>query len=371
MSKEALIICILARVSAIVWGAPGGGKTSFMTGIAAAMKRHLETVIASIREPSDFGGLPILGGTQENPSVSLAPPAWAVRLGEKKNGILFIDEASTAAPATQAALLRVTQDLVVGDLDLSDSGISVVAAANPPEQAAGGWELSPPMANRFCHLDWTVDATEWVDGIVNGFQMMEPREMPDTWEDTIPDARARIAAFIRTRPEILINVPESEAQAGKAWPSPRTWDMAARLLAAAEAYGASETTITQLMIGCVGPGPGTELLSYLENLDLPDPEEVLKDADNFKMPLRGDHQFAILSSVVNAVMRDLTEERWLKGWTVIERVCQQGAVDIGAGAARNLMLHGREAKKNLPTPATQLQHLVPILQEAGMLPGSN
>ena len=365
---EALNIAIQARVATLLLGEPGSGKTSYMAALAMALNRWIEVVIASIREPSDFGGLPILG-LGERPNVRLAPPAWATTLYEKRNGILFIDEVTTAPPATQAALLRVIQDLVVGDLDLSQSGLSVVAAANPPEQAAGGWELAAPMANRFCHLTWTVDPIKWVDGIVNGFTMEAPRLLPEDWEEDVPDARARVAAFIRTRPELLINVPDNEAKAGGAWPSPRTWDMSARLIAAAESVHADETTTNQLVIGCVGPGPGMELLSYMENLDLPDPESILKDAENFQLPERGDHQFAVLSSMTNAVLRDLTDDRWMAGWTVIDRACQQGAVDVAAGAGRRLMIQGKAANENLPLPTNQLQHLVPILQDAGMLPG--
>jgi len=364
---EALSIAIQAQVPALVEGDPGVGKTSWMYAFAKAVGRHMEVVIASIREPSDFGGLPVLGNG-EPPRVNLAPPGWAQRLAEMENGILFIDEIKTAAPATQAALLRVTQEMVVGDLDLSNTGLSVVAACNSSEQSAGGWELAPPMANRFCHLSWAADPLKWVDGIVNGFQMEAPKILPDDWEDAIPDARAKVAAFIRTRPELFVNVPESEAQAGGAWPSGRTWDMGARLIAAGESVNADETVTNQLMIGCVGTGAGMECLTYLENLDLPDPEEVLAKADKFKLPQRGDHQFAVLSSVVNAVLRDLTEDRWMAGWTVIDKTCQQGAADIAAGAGRNLMQRGRDANDNLPTPAAQLQHLVPILQEAGMLP---
>jgi len=43
----------------------------------------------------------------------------------------------------QAALLRVVLERAVGDLTLPDE-VAVVAAANPPEQAADGWDLSQP-----------------------------------------------------------------------------------------------------------------------------------------------------------------------------------------------------------------------------------
>ena len=45
------------------------------------------------------------------------------------------------------ALLRVVLERTVGDLTLPHD-VAIVAAANPPEQAADGWDLSPPLANR-------------------------------------------------------------------------------------------------------------------------------------------------------------------------------------------------------------------------------
>jgi DNA invertase Pin-like site-specific DNA recombinase len=134
---EALGVAVAARVPVLLWGAPGTGKTSAIRAMAQTMGLPCETVIASIREPSDFAGLPIVVGDE----VRFAPPAWARRLADAGHGLLFLDELSTAPPAVQAALLRVVLERVVGDLTLPDE-VAVVAAANPPEQAADGWDLS-------------------------------------------------------------------------------------------------------------------------------------------------------------------------------------------------------------------------------------
>src|SRR3954469_9184714 len=164
-ATAALGTAVAARVPVLLWGAPGTGKTSAIRAMAAAAGWACETVIASIREPSDFAGLPIVvdGG------VRFAAPTWARQLAAAgRPGLLFLDEISTAPPAVQAALLRVVLERVVGDLELPDE-IPVVAAANPPELAADGWDLSAPLANRFCHLQWTVDPKAVAEGMAAGF----------------------------------------------------------------------------------------------------------------------------------------------------------------------------------------------------------
>ncbi len=41
-----------------LWGPPGQGKTSAVRAVAEHSQRHLEVLLASIREPQDFAGLP-------------------------------------------------------------------------------------------------------------------------------------------------------------------------------------------------------------------------------------------------------------------------------------------------------------------------
>src|SRR3954465_6644191 len=109
-ATAALGTAAAARVPVLLWGAPGTGKTSAIRAMAAAAGWPCETVIASIREPSDFAGLPIVnrdGGATGRARVELAPPLWALSLAEQGHGLVFFDEVSTAPPAVQAALLRV------------------------------------------------------------------------------------------------------------------------------------------------------------------------------------------------------------------------------------------------------------------------
>src|SRR5450432_206821 len=86
---QALGLCIWARVPFLLWGDPGEGKTAVIES-ARSSGWHVETLIVSHYEPSDFGGLPVIGA---DGSVTLAPPAWAQRLAAcGRKSIAFFDE---------------------------------------------------------------------------------------------------------------------------------------------------------------------------------------------------------------------------------------------------------------------------------------
>jgi hypothetical protein len=358
--RAALAIAVSVRVPVLLWGGAGLGKSSAVREISAQAGLSCETVIASIREPSDFAGLPIVADDGE--SVRFAPPTWAKRLAQAGRGVLFLDEISTAPPAVQAALLRVVLERTVGDLILPDD-VAVVAAANPPEQAADGWDISPPLANRFCHLDWDLDAREWADGVLAGFtQPTMPELPPDRLSGEVTAARANIGAFVVSRPQLLHSHPGNESSAGRGWPSPRSWDMAARLFAAATLADASPAITALLVAGAVGPGTATEYLAWREDLELPDPETVLSDPASFRLPDRGDRAYAALAAVTAAVLADNTKERWEAAWQAVA-VAAGKQPDIAVVAVRSLIAHRPEGA--VPA-ANALTTMAPVLRTAGL-----
>ena len=353
---EALSVAVAARVPVLLWGGPGTGKSSAVRDLAAAMGWPCEVVIASIREPSDFAGLPVVS----DGLVRFAPPRWAERLSSAGLGILFLDEISTAPPAVQAALLRVVLERVVGDLPLPPE-IAVVAAANPPEQASDGWDLSAPLANRFCHIDWCADPTGFAQGITAGWPTPAVPRLEGSWERQ-STARGLVGAFVAARPSLLSEPPRDPAAAGRAWPSPRTWEMAASLLAAADEIGASDLARAVLVAGCVGDGAGIEFLHWVGEMDLADPEAVLQDPASFVLPERGDRAYAALSAVAAAVAARPTPERWVAGWKVLSRAGGDAA-DVAAMAARVLA----RCRPPGTAPPPEVKAFAPLLKEAGLL----
>ena len=77
-SCTALAVALSAGVPVLLWGGPGVGKTSVVEQVALGLGWHLETVIASICDPTDFKGMPRDAGDR----TTFSPPEWAVRVAE-------------------------------------------------------------------------------------------------------------------------------------------------------------------------------------------------------------------------------------------------------------------------------------------------
>lgn len=362
---EALTLAVAADLPVLLWGEPGIGKTAALTQLAATLELPLTTVIASVHEPSDFSGLPVIGDDPAENGVPMAPPDWAVQLVRAGRGLLFLDELSTAPPAVQAALLRLVLERRVGALRLPP-GVRIVAAANPRSSAADGWELSPPLANRFVHLQWVHDA----DVVVRGLGGVWPRAaLPVLDGGRLPEAvayaRRAVCGLLGARPALVHRLPSSEGGRGGAWPSPRSWDMALRLTAFATAADASRDVLSMLVRGTVGDGPGLEYLAYLDRMDLPDPEDLLADPAGAELPERGDLRQATLDAVVAAVRSRPGRGRWDAAWALLARAAETGAPDLLVVPATTLATLRRDDWE-VPDSIEGLAGAVSVSRRAGL-----
>lgn len=360
---EALTLAVAADLPVLLWGEPGIGKTAALTQLAEALDLPLTTVIASVHEPSDFSGLPIVGDDPAEQGVPMAPPDWAVRLVRAGRGLLFLDELSTAPPAVQAALLRLVLERRIGALTLPP-GVRIVAAANPRGSAADGWELSPPLANRFVHLQWTHDHEVVVRGLGGTWPRATlPRLDPAKLPEAVDFARRAVCGLLAARPKLVHQLPSSEARRGGAWPSPRSWDMTLSLIAFATAAGSSRDVLSLLVRGTVGDGPGLELLASLDRMDLPDPETLLADPAGADLPERGDLRQAVLDGVVAAVRTRPDRSRWDAAWALLVRALETGAPDLVVVPATTLASLRRE-DWDVPASIEKLAGVVTLSRRA-------
>ncbi|HZM77522.1 MAG TPA: MoxR family ATPase [Candidatus Limnocylindrales bacterium] len=360
---EALTLAVAADLPVLLWGEPGIGKTAALNQLAGVLDLPLTTVIASVHEPSDFSGLPVVGDDPAVQGVPMAPPDWAVRLVRAGRGLLFLDELSTAPPAVQAALLRLVLERRVGSLRLPQ-GVRIVAAANPRSSAADGWELSAPLANRFVHLQWTYDHDVVVRGLGGTWALARlPRLDPARLADAVAYARRAVCGILAARPALVHQLPNTEARRGGPWPSPRSWEMALRLIAFGTAANTGAEVLSMLVRGVVGDGPGLELMASLDRMDLPDPETLLADPASAVLPERGDLRQAVLDGVVDAVRRRPERARWEAAWTVLVLALATGPPDLVVVPATTLASL-RQEDWEIPAAVERLTAVVSLSQRA-------
>jgi hypothetical protein len=359
----AIAACINARIPVLLWGNPGEGKTSMIES-AAGSGFHVETVIISQSEPSDLAGLPVVTPAGD---VAFAAPRWARRLAEQSTpSICFFDEFSTAAPSLQAAALRILTHGEVGALRLPET-VAFVAAANPVDIAAAGWELAAPTASRFVHLDFAMPLEVFAEGTVTGTWPPLRVEGPPAGSEVRRIAEmARIAAFLQARPTQLCALPKEAAARGRAFPTPRTWDFAGRLISVAESMGASAEVLQLLAAGAVGESTAYEYLTWRSHLDLPDPDDLLDNASEVSFAsLRPDRSFLVLQSTVQALDRRNSPERWTRAVELCCAAANQIGVESAIPAVRALMSQDRRpAGAHLPDG---LVVFAAALEKAGVL----
>jgi len=347
-----LNVAYASNVPLLLWGDAGVGKSARITSFGRANGLLTQTIIASINEPATFGGFPV----QTDGGAALLPTAWAMSL-KGTQGILFIDELTTAPPSVQAACLRVINDAVVGDCDMG-KGVRRWAAANPPDIAADGSVLAAPLANRFMHITVRFDLEEWSRGFLNGFAGTGYAPPPTGWEARIPMVRAAIVAFLRRRPALAHARPKDAVAGGGAWPSPRTWDMAATVMAVAGAMGVSDDTMHECMAGCVGDGAAVEFLAWQRAQDLPDPEALLSGAA-WDVPADGSKAYATMASVVACVTARPDQARWVRAWDILIMAHDKGHADLAVLCARSMAeALVKTGQYRMPPAATKMARLL-------------
>lgn len=358
----ALGVCISARVPVLLWGNPGEGKTAVVES-AIDQGWHVESLIISHYEPSDFAGLPVISSAG---TVDLAAPAWAKRLAEHDGpAIAFFDEFSTASPSLQAAALRPLTHFEVGSLQLPDT-VSFVAAANPADVAAAGWELAAPTASRFVHLDWGLPLEVYAECLVTGdWPRLPVWDTPRDLEDGLVKNRVLVSGFLRARATQLSTIPKDAAGRGRAFPTPRTWDYASRLLAFADAVGATKVTRRILVAGCIGDAVAHEFLAWVANNDLPDADDLLAGKPFDFAGVRADRVYVVLQAVLAAVVRDRSADRWTAAVALCSEAAAAAGVDPAVPVVRALMRDGLRPPGAAVPP--EIRVFAPALALAGLL----
>jgi len=265
----------------MLWGPPGVGKSQMVQQVGEHHGVPVVDIRLSQMEPSDLRGIPFRSGEH----VEWAVPAMlpdAERHGPE--GILFLDEVTSAPPSVSAAAYQLILDRRLGEYRVPD-GWAIIAAGNRQGDRGVTYTMPAPLANRFAHFEVDTHLDDWVSwAYANGID-------------------ERVIAFLRFRPELLFDF--DPAHNPVAFPSPRSWEFAHRAL---QKFADSGSLLVNTLQACVGPAAGIELGAFVDNLDnLPDLDAILR-REQVPLPKEIDLQYAVASALVGRALRAKNED---------------------------------------------------------------
>ena len=377
----------------VLVGQPGSAKTSVLKQLSKKAGLPFEGVLGSLRSPVDFNGVPVPqrrkltaadqhldpDGGSEFLYMHYAPAGFAVRSAAAAGGrsMVLFDEVNTCPPSVQAALLRVLFEGVVGEMELPP-GVRMMLAMNETKDAAGGWDIAPPLANRMGWLDWQApDVQGFTQYILTGGKMdmdgdaidpiTEEKAVDARWDSAWAKASGEITGFLHRIPSKLLEMPKMGKGSSRQWPSPRTWEFAIRAHTASYVYDLTELERAQAVSAYVGTGAYSEFFQWRKDNDLPDPELLLDGGTTFKHnPARLDRTAAVLTSCTGLVTPENApkrKERNERLWTLLKDMTDTAAdvclPSVVALCQSRLMLGCTPAYKVLAA-------LEPVMSAAGL-----
>lgn len=336
---------------ALFEGEPGIAKTAVITSVTHSVGLALVMLSPGLHGEGAFGVVPVpmkcVGGMR----LTYPAPDWVDDLED--GGVVFVDEVTTAPMQLQAPMLGLVAGHQVGNTKLN-SRVRVIGACNPPELAANGQELSPPLANRFVWLPWKVPTVEehaaYMLGALSGSGAVSDAELEEARvTDLWPTAYARAAglevAFHKATGGSWKNrCPKADAtNLSRAWPSDRTWEYATRALASSYVHSLNEQERHMLIEGCIGKDACAAFETFIEEQDLPDVEALLDGTVTYTFdPRRIDRIATVLSAAQATVCAKAAKRRKERAdalWGLLQAV-PKSARDLSVGVAQALCDEG-------------------------------
>lgn len=268
----------------MLWGPPGIGKSAMIRQIAGEKNWGVVDLRMLLLNPVDLRGIPV--PDRERRRADWLPADFLPDIErDGPEGILLLDEINAAPPAVQASAYQLLLDRKSGEYQLPH-GWRIVAAGNRVTDRGVINRMPAPLANRMLHFELACEMSDW-----------------KTWA-LMNNIHPLVIAFLNFRPELLYRFPEGAAEI-KAFPSPRSWEFASRLINLFDDWEMLFYAITS----AVGEGAAFEFIGFARQAEeLPDPQAILEGRP-FDPPDRPDLLYAICSGLVNRLQSDPRPER--------------------------------------------------------------
>ena len=242
-------------------GPPGLGKTAAVSQAAQNVSKKLVTFALPTCESVDLRGLP---------HVENGATRWASPLPRDGEGILLLDELSSASPDVQCAAHHLVHAEPGSDMSLP-AGWHLVLTGNRASDKTLYKAVSAPLRNRMTVLNAEPDVRQWTEWAMDN------------------NIAPTITAFARWRPELLM---AKEIPGEGAFPSPRSWEAVSNILALALPANIER----EMILGTIGEGATIEFHAYLRtSRELPAIQSILSDQTKAQVPKSPAQLYALVT----------------------------------------------------------------------------
>jgi MoxR-like ATPase len=247
----------------LLQGPPGIGKTAAVGQAAENVAKKLVTFALPTCESVDLRGLPI---------VEKGTTSWASPLPRDGQGIVLLDELSSAAPDVQVAAHHLVHAEPGSDMSLPE-GWHIVLTGNRAADKTLFRATSGPLRNRLTIINVEPDVKQWAEWAMNN------------------NISPVVTAFVRWRPELLM-AKEIPGEGG--FPSPRSWEAVSNVLA----LQMSSTIEREMVLGTIGEAASIEFGAYLRTArELPAIESIIENQAKAQVPKSPAQLYALVTSL--------------------------------------------------------------------------
>jgi hypothetical protein len=169
--------------------------------------------------------------------------------------VLFLDELNSAPPSVQAAAYQLVLNGRIGQYKLPDN-VRIVAAGNRETDRGVTYRMPAPLANRFRHLNMTVDFGDWL-----------------TWALTNEVHQDVVGYLSYAKQDLFDFDPKTSSQA---FATPRSWNVVSGMLKVNGFDDADTYEQKAEIAGAVGEGMAAKFIEHRRIAGtMPNPEDIL------------------------------------------------------------------------------------------------
>lgn len=225
-----------SRQPTIMLGPPGIGKSDLFQQAARELNIKFIDFRLIYFDPVDLRGIPM-------PDVAAGTTRWLTPdfFPKDGEGILLMEEITSAPTSVQASAYQLTHDRRLGEYVLPD-GWTVMGAGNRQSDRAVANRMPSALVSR-CNMQ-TLDVSQ---KDFEDFAITTGRIIPE------------VIAFLRYRPQCLMNFDPTKWKDNEPFACPRTWEYLSR-----DMKNNNNEITHEIITGFIGKGASAEFYGFLD-----------------------------------------------------------------------------------------------------------